>query len=108
MAQVIDMRHPHWGHNFGKTDKEEIAKRGDVGKFWTISTPLPQPGDFIVFPKFNTAEKHGHPVFQFKTVDPCGNPRDMAFCDLEYTQIGVGDDDEFPTHEEITKFLSEN
>lgn len=108
MARVIDMRHPHWGHNFGKSGDEGISQRGDVAKFWTISTPLPEPGDFIVLPKFNTAQEHGYPVFEFKAVDPCGNPYDMAFVELEYTQVGIDESDEFPTHEAITKFLNEN
>lgn len=71
-ARVFDTRTAVWGNNVEWTD---IASRHVVG--WT--EPLPQVGDVLKSPM--ASGKVG--LFVFVKVDPCRDPDDMFFGQVE-------------------------
>lgn len=66
--------HKSWGNNIG--DWEGIVTKG---RAYGHLTPLPKNGD-----KLQVDTKSGKKIiFYFTNVEPCGNPRDMFFADVQ-------------------------
>ena len=46
------------------------------------ATPMPKVGEFLLLSNPSTPD--GRTRYRVETIHPCGNPRDMAFVNLEF------------------------